>query len=69
MNNQIPMCKLHRGADFQKQLQTLTRRQPWRDCKSSHRRADNVIHDEVGQTIVGRACIEQPRDIWVIEPG
>src|SRR2546429_5251346 len=68
MNNQIPMSKLHRGADLQKQLQPLTRRQPFRDCKSSNRCADNVVHDEVRQTIVGRACIEQPRDIWVIEP-
>src|SRR5262245_43676437 len=40
-----------------------------RDCKSSHRCADNVVHDEVGETIVGCACIEQPCDIWVIEPG
>src|SRR6478672_5605839 len=69
MNNQIPMRKLHRGADLQKQLQSLTRRQLLRDCKSSHRCADDVVHDEVGQTIAGRACIEEPRDIWVIEPG
>src|SRR5947199_10838528 len=69
MDNQIPMRKFNRGADLQKQLQSLTRRQPLRDCKSSHRFADNVVHDEVGQTIVGCACIEQPRDIWVIEPG
>src|SRR4029434_3729958 len=69
MNHQIPMRKLYRRADLQKQLQSLTRRQPLRDCKSRHRCADNVVHDEVGQTIVGRACIEQPRDIWMIEPG
>src|SRR5204863_8367181 len=55
-------------ADLQKQLQSLTRRQPLRDCKPSHRGADNVVHEEVGQTIVRYACIEQPRDIWVIEP-
>src|SRR4029077_1773396 len=69
MNNQIPMRKFHRVADLQKELQSLTRRQLLRNCKSSHRCADNVVHDEVGQTIVGRACIEQPRDIWVIELG
>src|SRR6476660_3444252 len=69
MNNQIPMRKFNRGADLQEQLQSLTRRQPLRDCKSSSRYADNVVHDEVGETIVRRACIEQPRDIWVIEPG
>src|SRR4029077_4899613 len=69
MKNQIPMRKFHRVADLQKELQSLTRRQLLRDCKSSHRCADNVVHDEVGQTIVGRACIEQPRDIWVIELG
>src|SRR5204862_2194000 len=69
MNNQIPVRKLYRSADLQKQLQALTRGQLLRDCKSSHRCADNVVHDEVGQTIVGRACIEQPRDIWMIEPG
>ena len=69
MNNQIPMRKFHRVADLQKELQSLTRRQLLRDCKSSYRYADNIVHDEVGQTIVGRACIEQPRDIWVIELG
>src|SRR2546428_12805449 len=69
MNNQIPMRKFYRVADLQKELQSLTRRQPLRDCKPGHRCADNVVHDEVGQTIVGRACIEQPRDIWVIESG
>src|SRR4029077_12353386 len=69
MTNQIPMRKFHRVADLQKELQSLTRRQLLRNCKSSHRCADNVVHDEVGQTIVGRACIEQPPDIWVIEPG
>src|SRR6266550_4049283 len=69
MDNQIPMRKFHRVADLQKELQSLTRRQLLRNCKSSHRYADNVVHDKVGQTIVGRACIEQPRDIWVIEPG
>src|SRR5262249_48329244 len=69
MNNQIPMRKFNGGADLQKQNQSLLRRQPMRDCKSSHRCADNVVHDEVGQTIVGCACIEQPCDIWVIEPG
>src|SRR4029077_6658018 len=69
MNNQIPMRKFHRVADLQKELQSLTRRQLLRNCKSSHRRADNIVHDEVGQTIVGRAGIEQPRDIWGIEPG
>src|SRR5437899_11119897 len=69
MNNQIPMRKFHRVADLQKELQSLTRRQLLRDCKSSHRYADNVVHDEVGQTIVGCACIEQSRDLGVIEPG
>src|SRR5207249_9939968 len=69
MNDLIPMRKFNGGADLQKQLQSLTRRQLLRDCKSSHRCADNVVHDEVRQTIVGRACIEQPRDIWMIEPG
>src|SRR5882724_13573102 len=69
MNNQIPMRNFHRGADLQKQLQSLTRRQPLGDCKPGHRCADNVVHDEVRQTIVGRACIEQPRDIWMIEFG
>src|SRR5436190_4208427 len=69
MDNQIPMRKFNRGADLQKQLQSLTRRQLLRDCKSSHWCADNVVHDKVGQTIVGRACIEQPRDIWMVEPG
>src|SRR5256886_4049241 len=69
MNNLISMRKFHRVADLQKELQSLTRRQLLRNCKSSHRRADNIVHDEVGQTIVGRACIEQPCDIWVIEPG
>src|SRR5262245_6755609 len=69
MNNQIPMRKFNRGADLQKQLQALTRRQSLRNCKSGHRRADNVVHDEVGQTIVGRACIEQPGDVWMIEFG
>jgi hypothetical protein len=69
MNNQIPMRKFNRRADLQKQLQSLTRRQFFRDGKSSHRCADNVVHDEVRQTIVGRACIEQTRDIWMIELG
>src|SRR5262249_19536799 len=69
MNNQIPMRKFNRRADLQKQLQSLTRGQPLRVCKSSNRYADNVVHDEVGQTILGRACVEQPRDIWVVEPG
>src|SRR4026209_2432390 len=69
MNNQIPMCKFNRGADLQKQLQSVTRRQSLRDRISSHRCADNVIHDEVGQTIVGRTRIEQPRNTWMIELG
>src|SRR4029453_19101978 len=69
MNNQIRMGKVNCGADFQKQLQSLTRRQLLRDCKASHSCADNVVHDEVRQTIVSRACVEQPRDIWVIEFG
>src|SRR4029077_19778041 len=67
MNNQIPMRKFHRGADLQKELQSLTRRQLLRDCKSSHRCADNVVHDEVGQTVVGCARIEQAPDVWMIE--
>src|SRR5262245_65804585 len=63
------MCKLHRRADFQKQLQSLTSRQLLREGKSGHRCADDVIHDEIGQTIVGCACIEKPGDIWMIKLG
>src|SRR5436190_20570504 len=69
MNNQIPMRKFNRGTDLQKQVQALTRRQLLRDGEASHRCADNVVHDEVGQTIVSRSSVEQSRDIWVIEPG
>src|SRR2546423_1925959 len=67
MNNQILMSKFDRGADLQKQLQSLTRRELLRDGKASNGYPDNVIHDEVGQAIVGRAGIEQPRDIWMVE--
>ena len=67
MNNQIPMRKFYRSADLQKQLQSLPRRQLLRNCKASHRCIDNIVHDEVGETIVGRACIEQARDIRMIE--
>ena len=69
MNNQIPMRKFDRSADLQKQLQSLPRRQLLRNCKASHRCIDNIVHDEVGETIVGRACIEQARDIRMIELG
>src|SRR5262249_38018543 len=69
MNNQIPMRKFNRGADLQKQLQSLTRRQFLHDCKSGYWCADNVVHDEVGHTIVSGARVEQPRDIWMIELG
>src|SRR6478735_12443041 len=69
MNNQIPMRKFNRGADLQKQLQSLMRRQLLRDCESRHRCADDVVHDEVGETFLSCACIEQPRDVWMIEPG
>src|SRR4051812_40879056 len=62
------MRKLHCGADPQKQFQSLPGRQFLRQCKSSDRCADNVVHDEVRQTISGCACIEQPGDIWMIEP-
>src|SRR5437763_9600774 len=69
MNNQIPMRKFNRGTDLQKQVQALTGRQLLRDGEASHRCADNVVHDEVRQTIVSRAGVEQSRDIGVIEPG
>ena len=68
MNNHILMRKFNSRADLQKQLQSLMCRQPLRDCKSRHRRADDVVHDEVGETIASCACIEQSCDIWVIEP-
>jgi len=71
MNNQIPMRKFQpRAQIFKKQLQFVDASDSL--CVTAnrgHRCADNVVHDEVGQTIVGRARIEQPRDIWVIEPG
>src|SRR5436190_4672446 len=63
------MGKFNRRADLKNQFQSLTHRQLLRNCKSRHRCADNVVHDEVGETIVGRACVEQPGDIWMIEPG
>src|SRR5215469_12056545 len=68
MNNHIPMREFNSGADLQKQLQSFTRRQPLRDCKSRDRCADDVVHNEVGEAIFSCACIEQSRDVWVIEP-
>src|SRR5262249_21378582 len=54
--------------DLQKQLESLMRRQLLLDCESRNRCTNDVVHDEVGETIISCACIEQSRDVWMIEP-
>ncbi len=67
MNDQILMRIGDRRADLAEELQALGRGQRIRIAIGVDRFALHVLHDEVGQSVVGRAAIDQARDVRMIE--
>ena len=70
MDDEVLVRVLHRVADRAEQLEPLARRQlPASSQYSVDRLAVDVLHHEVGLPVVGRAAVEEPRDVRVLEPG
>ena len=58
-----------RGADDAKELEALAHRQVATVAVAVERLALDVLHDEVGQPVVGGAAVEQPGDVGMLEAG
>ena len=57
-----------RVADHQEQPQPIGHGQPARVGVAVDRLAGHVLHDQVGQAVVGGAAVEQPGDVAVFQP-
>ena len=66
VHQQVAVGMGHRVGQLQKQRQAVFQRTP------AHRRVDglavHVLHHEVGCAVAVRTCIEQPRDVGVVQP-
>jgi hypothetical protein len=69
MDHEILVRVVDRGADGPEQREPLVERRPALVPESIERHALDVVHDEVRQPLVGRAPIEDPGDVRVIEVG
>ena len=69
MDHEVPVRRLHRQSQDLKQLEPFGQRQALLVAVPADRRALHEFHDEERQTFVGRAAVQQPRDVRVVEAG
>jgi hypothetical protein len=67
MNDQVLVREGDSGADLAKEVESFGRVQAVGFAISGDGLAVHVFHDEVGETVVGRPAIDEPRDVGVIE--
>ena len=67
MNDKVLMRVGDRRADLAEERQALGRGQRVRVAVGVDRFAVHVLHDEVGQAVVGRSAVDQARDVRMIE--
>ena len=67
MNDQVLMRIGDRRAHLAEELQALGRGQRIRVAVGVNRFALHVLHDEVGQSVIGRSAVDQARDVRMIE--
>lgn len=60
---------LHGGADGREELEALAERGAVAVAMDVERHAVDVLHDEVGEPLVGHAAVEQRADVRVVQPG
>ena len=56
-------------TDLQKERETIVEREIALRAVPIDRHAVDVLHHEIGPTLGGRAAVEQPRDVGVLQPG
>src|SRR5205085_5790677 len=69
VDHQVLVGVAHGRADGLKELQSVRNGQLTSIAVQVNRLAFNVLHDEVGQAVAGRAAIQQASDVGVIEHG
>ena len=67
MNDKVLMRVGDRRAHLAKERQALGRGQRIRVAVGVNRFAVHVLHDEIGQAVIGRPAIDQARDVGMIE--
>ena len=67
MDDEVLVRVGHGCADFAEQIEPLLVCELMAVAIGRKRLALDVFHDEVGQAVVGRAAIDQPRDVRMIE--